>query len=101
MSQPQLSLTTQRSPERAELARRISEFAAAEADLNFTEQSFREAQHRKFEAARTLDKLKEEAAEQGDADIASRVVEAIKAGKEIDPASLNSAAEDIARQIRI
>ncbi len=102
MGQPQTVtlVPPPRSPERAELARRISELAAAEADFDFTEQSFRTAQRKKWDALAVVERLKEEAAKAGDADMAQKVIESVKANRDISAATLGAAAAEAARQLK-
>ena len=100
MSQPQLALAETRSPERTELASCISELAAAEADLDFTQDALAKAQRKKWDAAALVEKLKKEAAEAGDADIAQAVIEATKAGRDISAVTLGAAAAEAPRQLK-
>ena len=94
------ALQPKRSAERSELARRIIELAAAESDLNFTQQSVTTAQHRKWDAQRRLDEIKEQAAKAGDSDLAQLMIEAARAGKDVGVESLGAASEEMAKRIK-
>ena len=103
MAQPQRATVVpeQRCPERQALARCISQLAAAESDLSFTQDAAHTAQQKKWAAQRALDAIKEEASKQGDGDLAQLMIEAARAGKEITPSALNAASEEVAQRIKV